>query len=252
MAALNESISAVPIERLGDEVRARYRDLFAVSLAAGEKQLFVIPWSLLAAFIVPTLWLAVPRTAGTQTARSKWWLRRAHWAVVAFIIAWNSWVTLFMSSPNFATGYGTGLVASWGTMLSLNLLVWTSPQEEAARIVKRRRRRTGGGRRDKEAVVAPPNGSVDHGTARPEGRRQEPHANGHGNGNSLRHRKSTEIVPTAEPTMPGQDTEYEYVWERFPENGSWSSRLNWAYDLMTSFRFVGTFAELGPLPGDSR
>lgn len=217
MATLDRSIGAVPIERLGDEVRARYRAIFAQSVAAGQQDLLILPWGILAAFIVPTLWLAVPHTRG--------WKRQANWAVVAFVIAFNLRLAWTTSSPNFACGYATGLMASWGIISTLTLLVWSSPQEEAARVIRRRRRKE----------VAAPNGVAKDGKTRHEepGVTQE---------NGLRRRNGFETARTdTDLVVTEQHPESEYVWQSFPANGPWSSRLNWAFDMTTNFRFVGMF-----------
>lgn len=216
MATLDRSIGAVPIERLGDEVRARYRAIFAQSVAAGQQDLLILPWSILTAFIIPTLWLAVPHTRG--------WKRQANWAVVAFVIAFNLRLAWTTSSPNFACGYATGLMASWGIISTLTILVWSSPQEEAARVIRRKRRM---------GVIAA-NGVAKDDTTQ----HKELGATGE---NGVRRRNGFETARTdADAAVAEQRPEHEYVWQSFPANGPWSSRLNWAFDMTTNFRFVGT------------
>jgi hypothetical protein len=218
MATLDRSIVAVPIERLGDEVRARYRAILAQKFAASEAIPFVIPYSILAAFIIPTIWLAIPHT------RTKL-MRQATWAVMAFVAVFNAKVIMYTSSPNFAAAYATGLAAGWGIISTLTVLIWSSPQEDAARIVKRRVEKTSNG-------FVKPNGHTLH--HRKGEQEQEPQVNG------LRHRKANDIDGPGPAVQTSEhDQEYEYVWEPFPRTGSLLSRLNWALDMTTNFRFAG-------------
>ena len=152
-------------------------------------------------------------------------MRQATWAVMVFVVVFNARVALYTSSPNFAAGYATGLAAAWGIISTLNVLVWSSPQEDAARIVRRKIART-----DNGGIL--PNGHSSHHS----GQEQEPRENG------LRHRKANDIDASslAEQT-PEHDHEYEYVWQSFPRTGSLLSRLNWALDMTTNFRFAGMY-----------
>lgn len=218
MATLDRSIAAVPIDRLADQVRHRYRAIFAESLAAGEIEQLVLPWSIMAAFIVPTLWLAVPHTRTTL-------MRRANWAVVAWVVVYNLRVAFTTSSSNFASGYATGLAAAWGIISTLNVLVWSSPQEDAVRIV-RRVKKVGESTTDELSSQRGLEGEVQE--------------------NGVRHRKVNGTVKTT-PTgpTPGKGSrEYDYVWQPFPETESFLSRLNWAFDMTTNFKFAGM---CGPL-----
>lgn len=222
MATLDKSITALAIEPLGDQVRAHYRAALAQSIAAGHRQPLVFPWGILAAFIVPTLWLTVPHTSG--------WLRRANWVVVAFVVVFNLRLVWSTGSPNFACGYGTGLMAAWGIISTLTLLVWTSPQEGAARIVRRKRSSR---KKSDDATVA--NGAGENSDASQSEDLRGTRENG------VRRRNAPETSPTRPgPGTPEHEPEYDYIWQPFPANSSWSSRLNWAFDLTTNFRFTGT------------
>ena len=75
--------------------RARFRD----AVQTGDLMPFVLPFHLLAVWIVPTLYLAIPH-------RDRPWLYRARWLVLAFIVAFNFKMVTGVSSLNFASAYG--------------------------------------------------------------------------------------------------------------------------------------------------
>lgn len=240
MATLDHNIAAVPIERLGDEVRASYRASFAQSLALGHREPLVIPWSIFAAFILPTLWLTVPHTAthvrgGGGLLSSLRFRRAVTWAVVAFCLVLNCRVAWTTASGNFAYGYATGLMAGWGAMSTLTLFVWLSPQEEAARIVRRRKRkRMEVGDKNSVAATATATAAVAHDVDKVNGEATQENGVRHRNGlqNGAKTYSSTN-------TTEHDESEYEYVWQPFPADRPWSERLNWAFDMTTNFRLNG-------------
>lgn len=114
-------------------------------------------------------------------------------------------------------------MASWGTIMSMNLLVWKRPQFEAARVIKVRARG--------EKMSVGENGKMGGGKG----------VNGVGE-NGLRFRKGTlEEISHDERGKDIGKEEYQdqYIWQTFPEKGTFWERLGWALDLSCSFRGAG-------------
>jgi hypothetical protein len=202
---------------LDDAVRAKYRAAFAAEVAAGTKMPFVIPYTLLGAFILPTLWLSVSQKRYP-------WFSTTRWLLAAFILAFNVYVAARTSSANIAMSYATGLLTGWGIMYNLNLLIWTNPQAMAARIVRRK------------DVALKANASLT-----PEAVRQSA-VDGQSAG--LRQRGSSKVETDQQSrdlvaNGHAKDPADEYIWQPFPHDAPWKERFNWALDLTTSFRGCG-------------
>ncbi|KAK4136373.1 hypothetical protein BT67DRAFT_374537 [Trichocladium antarcticum] len=110
-----------------------YRDIFHAAVAAGRVTPAVFPWSLVGSFFLPLLYLSIPHT-------KRPWLYRMRWAVAAAIVALNARMMQTTSAANAAVAYAVGLVAAWGTLWSLRLVLFTRPQWDAARVERRPRR----------------------------------------------------------------------------------------------------------------
>lgn len=196
---------------LGDIARANYRDAFAEALATGEKHPLVIPFSIFGPLIVPALWLSIPHT-------KRPWLYQTRWLVLGYVFWFNIGLVRSTSSGNVACAYAAGLMAMWGIISTMHLLVWTRPQFDAARAIK---------------VVRSSLKKESNGLAK----------SGHGNGapteNGLRHRKGDQAVasPVQDECNPGES--HAWIWQPFPADAPLSKRLNWAFDLTTSFRCIG-------------
>lgn len=203
-------LNTATMDHLADAVRTEYRAAFNLDVAEGRARPMVLPISILGYFILPTLWLAIPHSRGG-------WMGRARWLVVAFTVGFDLDVMWRTSSTNMAAAYGAGLTAGWGMISTLNVLVWTKPQMEAARIVRRVR----------EAPKAAVNENDQHDGAVRE--------------NGLRHRKQDQSLDLSSHPEGGDtaDVKYEHIWQPFPEDASFLQRLNWASDIMTNFRFTG-------------
>jgi hypothetical protein len=219
---VNDEVRGLPIEELADAVRASYRDAVHQAIAQGHARPLVLPYNLLAPFLVPALWLTLPHV-------QRPWLYRLRWAIVALVAAFTADVLYFSTSANTAFAYIVGPLAFWGLISTMHLLIWTRPQFEAARIVKRRKERreeAGNKERTDEDVIEV---------------RQDQH------GNALRQRRLQGAAPvcmpsTNEPSLvPAAKEEYEYVWQPFPAESPLRERLNWALDLTTNFRLAGEF-----------
>ncbi|KAK4156936.1 membrane bound O-acyl transferase family-domain-containing protein [Chaetomidium leptoderma] len=119
---------------LGVYHQQQYRAAFGAALAAGEVKPLVIPWSLVGSFFLPLLYLSIPHT-------NRPWLYRMRWPVAAAVVYLNVGLMQTTSATNEAVAYATGLLAVWGTIWALRLLIFTRPQWEAARVERRLRRK---------------------------------------------------------------------------------------------------------------
>lgn len=148
---------------------------------------------------------------------------------MALIVWSNVYHLAYTSSTNTACAYAAGLASTWGTMLSMNLLVWTRPQFEAARVVRRVKKD------EHDGLAKVSNGEIRIGMAST-GRDGGPESL-NGSGNELRARKA--ISASGTPGSETQQDEFEYVWEPYPADGGFLERLAWATDLILCFRFSG-------------
>lgn len=220
--AMFENVRSIPLEHLADYVRAEYRTAFAQDVAEGRSLQLTVPYVILGAFIAPMLWLAIPQLHSP-------WMRFMRWLVVAFIMAFNLHVIWDVSSgTSFGAAYVIGLTAAWGMISTANFLVWNHAHRDAARIVKRVKEK-------KTSQIQ----------------------SGHGLNGSMDqiHLRRRNIDGTASPpksngtTRESSEIEYEYIWEPFPEAGTFSERFLWSFDLMTDLRFVGKEARTRTLVG---
>ncbi|KAM0260490.1 hypothetical protein ACHAQJ_002723 [Trichoderma viride] len=209
----------MPTHDLAYAVRTAYGDAFKLAVADGSAKPLLIPFCLLAPFVMPALWLAVPHKRRT-------WFYHTRWLVMAFIVWSNIYHLMYTSSANTACAYAAGLASTWGTMLSMNLLIWTRPQFDAARV--RRVKKDSG-------LMEVASGEMDAG-AQSTGHDKGPE-NVNGNGHGLRTRKTLPKGGTSK--VDKQHEEFEYIWEPYPSDGGFSERLSWALDLILSFRFAG-------------
>ncbi|KAF5026552.1 hypothetical protein F66182_1341 [Fusarium sp. NRRL 66182] len=213
------------VPNLGEIARAEYKELFTLAVTRGTREPLVLPFCILGPFILPPLYLAVPH-------RNRPWLYHARWLVIAFVVTFNLYIILRMSSFNVGPAYGAGLIGSWGVLLNLNLLVWTNPQTDYARIIR---------------VPKKLNGTAENHAIEPSSKTQE---------NRVRHRKphASANAPLGDVGSRAKRDDLEdtvCVWQRFPENGSLGQRLNWTFDLMTNFREIGWNCSISSVPRPS-
>ncbi|KAI0200113.1 hypothetical protein F4808DRAFT_430609 [Astrocystis sublimbata] len=248
---------------LASTYRELYRARFRADVQAGTTIPFVVPLHLLALWVVPTLYMAIPH-------KNRPWLYRARWLVLAFVCAFSWHMTKYVSSMNFAASYGAGLVSAWATIWSFTLLVWTRPQWDAKRVERRRITPRSSSR---AMFVLEPKSSLDvsqtsgvlvNGSKKANGVKQrETHAkqcvvasenmksNGAETGddpltkgilalndqnkNSQRLDENTAL----ELSELARDNEYEYYWQEYPAEASFGTRLDWVFDIVSSFRLTG-------------
>jgi hypothetical protein len=186
--------------------RELLRSQFRADIASGTARPLVLPFDALGVFLLPLIYLCIPHTGRP-------WLYKSRFLVLALMIGLNLNIMLKAASTNMAVAYGTGLAATWGIIWGLTVLVWTRPQFEAAR-VKRRRTKF---RRENGSV----NGEIVH-----EGRKRS-------NRDLIEEKAPDETVAAA--LLDG----YEYYWQAYPADEGFRTRLDWAYDYVTSFRGSG-------------
>jgi len=119
---------------LANVSRELYRSQVRASIAADTAIPFVVPLHFFTYYVVPTVYLAIPH-------RNRPWVYRARWLVLAFVVGLNWYFARNTVSLNFASGYGSGLLAAWSTIWNFTLLVWTRPQWDAKRVERRRKTR---------------------------------------------------------------------------------------------------------------
>ncbi|KAH7328699.1 hypothetical protein B0I35DRAFT_404027 [Stachybotrys elegans] len=223
---------------LGALVRAHWQGIVSEAFASGRLKPLVLPYCLFGVYILPILWLTIPHV-------HRPWLYRSRWALMAFICIFSAAMIPHRTSANPAFAYAVGLVAAWGVLANLNLLVWTRPQWEAARIVKRR-----------SSSMAAPAREL------PDATRSNVHSNPTESASRPRRRKidvmtppplhAEDCVATEQPRGQAQaQTEtpaYDYVWQAFPADGPFLTRLNWVSDLVLNFRCGGWNTAISSVP----
>ncbi|OTB18262.1 hypothetical protein K445DRAFT_315057 [Daldinia sp. EC12] len=117
--------------------REIYRAKFQEDVQTGVKKPFLVPLYLITYWVIPIIYLTIPH-------KNRPWVYRARWLVLAFTVAFNFHIILHVSSHNFASAYGAGLIGAWGIVWNFALLVWTKPQWEAKRVEIRRKKRPQG------------------------------------------------------------------------------------------------------------
>ncbi|KAK1249137.1 hypothetical protein MKX07_002653 [Trichoderma sp. CBMAI-0711] len=242
---LDPIMANTPLQGLAYAVRTAYGDTFKLAVASGAAKPLLLPWCLLGPFVVPALWLAVPH-------RRRTWFYRTRWLAMALVVWSNVYHLRYVSSANMACAYAAGLASTWGTILSLNLLVWTRPQFDAARV---RRVKKGG---DLARVAGSDDAdNSNHGQgklqdARLESTGHEPGgkgaANGDGNGSATGLRTRKILFKSSEKDSSQQQEGYEYIWEPYPSAGGFLERLAWTTDLILSFRGAGWNWSVSSLP----
>ncbi|KAK3328987.1 hypothetical protein B0H66DRAFT_467583 [Apodospora peruviana] len=193
------------LENLPALYLAHYRSLFHDAVARDEARYFVLPYTVAASFLVPAVYLCIPH-------RKRPWLYRAQWAVAALMVAMSvDILTNGTSSANMPMSYCSGLVATWGLIWGLTVILVLEPQTGAARVMKRRRRKVGSKGEQKEE----------------------------GDGGQVTEKEKSRDGDWVDESVAMVQDEYEHYWQFYPEDGSLVERLGWVLDIMFALRGVG-------------
>ncbi|OTB06699.1 hypothetical protein M426DRAFT_318757 [Hypoxylon sp. CI-4A] len=243
--------------------KAKFRDAFL----AGTKKPFIVPLHMIGLWILPTLYLAIPH-------RNRPWLYRARWLVLAVVVFIGFDIIFHVSNGNPGIAYGVGLAGAWSIVWNFVVLVWTKPQWDAKRVNVRRKSKQEhvASIRDKQpngssSSIALQNGNGRKITTPEQSSRSKLTAqNGADSGEkkdsdaanvtgitkdedvaqtTLRKRqthKKDELVEVAE------DQEFEYYWQEYPADDSLWARLDWAFDIVSTFRMTGWNWAISCLP----
>ncbi|PHH91999.1 hypothetical protein CDD83_9367 [Cordyceps sp. RAO-2017] len=207
------------MDSLLEETRTSFRTSFLDGLADGRAKPFVIPFSALGSFIVPVVWLAIPHA-------HRPWLYRTRWIVAAFVVAFNLNVLRWSSSANPGIAYVFGMATAWAAVMNLNHLLWTRPQLEAARALRKgpetvRRREAGDSAVSTGCAPWPPGASSE---------------------------RRIEGKPCARSVEETGSADEAWVWQTFPADAGFLTRLGWAFDLATSIRGGGWNWAISSIP----
>ncbi len=243
---------------------ATYRRAFNAAVSAGEIRPVVFPYFGFGLFVL-IAYLCIPHV-------NRPWVYAARWPVLAVIVLFESKIMRETKTMSMATGFGSGLVATWGIVWSWTWLVWRAPQWDAKRV---ERRKISGTRADEGAVngdavsfgngqtsksdenlsngYAPkPNGSVTNGHAL---KSKGSVSNGHAsktNGTVKQRHAQNGHAKTGELEMElkqsGEYTGDEYYWQSYPMD-SLRARINWVIDLVLNVRGPGWNWEVPTNPG---
>ncbi|RWA12420.1 hypothetical protein EKO27_g2667 [Xylaria grammica] len=275
--------SQQPLPDLASVYRELYRAKFRADVRDATTTPFVVPFHLLAYWVVPTLYLAIPHN-------KRPWLYHARWLVLAFVCAFDWYMVRHVKSMNFASSYGVGLLCAWTTIWIFALLIWTRPQRDARRVERRKIIRrvdevgTGQGA-DRLPTLPHDRPLFNPDTDRPNGlssaligddkvkfstkiRRVQGNGDGPANGvgKGEAHANLESIGDEIEEALlvrgivalndsngnPPLDRNtaleiyrltreqgYEYYWQEYPADASFWTRLDWAFDIVSSFRLTG-------------
>ncbi|KAI7787126.1 hypothetical protein LA080_001219 [Diaporthe eres] len=239
---------------LGDHVRAIYRAHFAHELALGTVRPLVVPCGVLVTFGLPILYFAIPH-------RNRPWLFRARYLLMLYILLYNVRETFVTTSPNFALGYAVGLMQAWGIIWNMTLLVFMRPQFDAERVERRP------ARPKVDAQVGMNRSTNGHARISDAEENGLPVQDGHAHAVTRVNGGSKAPAQTPEPweaeggkvvDAPDEDVEtslaqgHEYYWQSYPEDSSFLARLEWSYDLVTSFRGTGWNWSIPVVPRPSK
>lgn len=223
-------LSATPtaLPNLGAHIRDLYRLHFAQQIQAGALKPLIIPYSLLGTFILPLLYFTIPHVRRP-------WLHRARFPLWLAIVAFNIIEARSTSSANFAIGYAIGLMQAWGILWCMTLLVWMDPQVEAERV--ERRRRVSGGAKAKALVRGVERGG-GNGHAALNGHRIES-VDGAGDDKVDLTNGVGVLNAPDEDVARSLKEGYEYYWQAYPADAPFTTRFEWSWDLVSSFRGTG-------------
>lgn len=204
------------------DARRQRQDQYDAALSAGSIEPFVYPQETVPALVLFIAVLFIPRLPATQQAKKIL-------SIAAFVVVLCLGVSTISRCRTiaFAGGYGIGLMCAWGIVASGYLLVFNDPGTAFQRLEKRRLDEANGVVTESSQK---PNGSITSGRIFQTGRESS----------GLTRRVWGVNGPAATSAIERQEQQdqpqYELVWQGYPE--LLTHRLDWAIDLVTSFRGV--------------
>jgi hypothetical protein len=230
--------TTVPSHR---ELMRIYQAVYDTRVAAGEIRPVILPHDGYGLFAL-LIYLCIPHT-------NRPWLYAARWPLIAFIVLFDLNLIRGTSTMYAGTGFGVGLIASWGILWSATWLIWNSPQFDAKRVQRKENTRLC-------ATVSPKsmkvnlqangkikgisNGKVIRRARKKDaglGQRQDP--NGDVKAGILRNRhKDIKITEQEELDELDEPVQSEYYWQSYPTD-SLRDRIDWVCDLIFNFRGPG-------------
>ncbi|KAK6079087.1 hypothetical protein SCUP515_04120 [Seiridium cupressi] len=254
---------------LADQYRRIYRAQYREDVAAGNKIPFLFHLCFWGIFIIPILYLSIPH-------KRRPWLYHARWLVLALCTSINVWMVRSIVSANFAFAYGTGICAAWGTIWNLTLFVWTRPQWDAKRVQRYPNPRFGHAGepgdnisvQNYSAPVATQNGKGGSTNGHVEVRQRKGQRSGDVDsrtGATKDEAQEKEMLVYVEKALERAGCEksgdfaanlrelnrrqpFIYEWQEFPEDASFLTRLDWAFDIATTMRLTGWSWAIHVLP----
>lgn len=219
---------------LAPSTLSAYRSAFLQDVAQGHRRQIILPQALIATLFISAFWIAIPHI-------NRPWLYRCRWIVVALVMALNYEQVTRASSTNPGWAVVSGLMATHGTMLCLQHLVFTNPQRDAARAL--RVSKSDADKTHSQAQGAKPQASVTP---------RRPTANGTLS-RPMRVDSEQNAHLSSRLCLDTYDSggEYYYIWQPFPAQASFVQRLAWATDLMLSFRGAGWNSSISAIPRPS-
>lgn len=217
---------------LAPTVLAAYRTAFVRDVTAGHRRQIVMPQALVGTFLLSVLWIATPHA-------SRPWLYHSRWLIAALVVALNYEQVTRASSANPAWAVASGLMATHGSMLCLQHLIFTNPQRDAARAIRVSAPHAAG--RDTTPLRDTPEASSCKETAPA----------------LVSRHITTNTASTASTISQPADAHNHgdriyYIWQRFPTHASFAQRFAWAADLVLSFRGAGWSSSISVLPTPPR
>lgn len=214
------------------DARRQRQDHYDAALSLGLIDPFVYPQETLSIVVLLLAILFIPRLPITKQAKKIT-------SISAFVVV----LSLCASTVHrcrtvaFAGGYGIGLMYTWGIIASGYLLVFNDLGTAFKRLERRNIK-------EKNGTVTENSPQSDGSVATGTNCRDKPESSG------LNKRiwgvNGPAIIPTGEKQEHQGQPQYMLVWQGFPE--SFLHRLDWAIDLVTSFRGVHWNWRISSLP----
>lgn len=103
-----------------------YHDQYDQQIASGKYRPLLYPWDTLGALVV-IAYMLVPH-------QNRPWLRKARFLVFAYNLAYTMYLIRNVRAKGVASTVGVGLIAAWGTIYILAVIVCNDPQRDFMRI----------------------------------------------------------------------------------------------------------------------